>query len=473
MIRTITLFLIFFQFLFLQVLPAQPSLVLETFASGFSAPVDIAHAGDDRIFIVEKGGVIQVVAADGSVRRTPFLDIRDRVNDNGNEQGLLGLAFHPDYATNGFFFVNYTDSGGDTRVSRFSRRASDAEEADPGSERILLTVDQPRTNHNGGDLAFGPDGYLYISLGDGGGAGDPDNLAQNTNSLLGKMLRIDVNIDDGYSIPPDNPFVNAPGVRDEIWALGLRNPWRFSFDRTTGDLWIADVGQVAREEINYQPAFSSGGENYGWRCYEGYEVYNPAGCPNASELRFPVYAYAHRAGNCGGSVTGGYVYRGTKHPDLAGHYVYADYCTGKINSIIPDGADSWNHFDLLSWAEGQAVAFGEDAEGELLLAAIRRGVIYRVMTTVSDQDDALLGLTSVRLAPNPFRETLHLSGQSERRGDFEILLYDTQGRLVFQREEPLPANFSREYDLQGLAPGVYFLRIRQGEKSRSWRIVKQ
>ncbi|MCB0551885.1 MAG: PQQ-dependent sugar dehydrogenase, partial [Phaeodactylibacter sp.] len=220
---------------------AQPSLQLEVFASGFSLPVDIAHAGDGRLFIVEKAGRIRIIDSDGSILPQPFLDIDARVNSLASERGLLGLAFHPDYTDNGYFFVNYTNNSGDTRISRFSVSAGNANQADPNSERILLEVDQPFNNHNAGDLNFGPDGYLYIGLGDGGSADDPGNRAQNRQNLLGKMLRIDVDNGDPYSIPEDNPFAFDDFTLDEIWAIGLRNPWRFSFDRLTGALWIADV----------------------------------------------------------------------------------------------------------------------------------------------------------------------------------------------------------------------------------------
>lgn len=246
-------------------------LELDLFASGFNRPVNIKHAGDDRLFVVEQDGFIKIVNSDGSVEPTNFLDIDDRVRSIGNEQGLLGLAFHPDFASNGYFFVNYTDNSGDTVISRFSRIGVNPTIADPNSELIILTYTQPYSNHNGGELQFGPDGYLYISSGDGGSGGDPQNNAQNLNSLLGKLLRIDVNnstASNPYEIPADNPFIGDAAARDEIWAYGLRNPWKFSFDALTDDLWIADVGQNAREEINLVPS-TDAGLNYGWRCYEG------------------------------------------------------------------------------------------------------------------------------------------------------------------------------------------------------------
>lgn len=454
---------------------AQPALVLEPFASGLSVPVDITHPGDKRIFIVEKGGRIQIVAMDGSVQNTPFLDISGRVNSVSNERGLLGLAFHPDYVTNGYFFVNYTNNSGDTRVSRFSRDPADPDRADPNSEKIILTVDQPQANHNGGDLCFGPDGYLYIGLGDGGGAGDPNNFAQTTSSLLGKMLRIDVNTTDEapYAIPESNPFVNDPNVRDEIWNIGLRNPWRFSFDRETGDLWIADVGQGQWEEIHFQATGSAGGENYGWRCFEGNAPYNTSGCGPAGQYTAPVHVYAHRSGGCGGSITGGFVYRGSRHPDLQGHYVYADYCTGMISSLAPDGNGDWTNTNLLDWNDFQIVSFGEDSEGEILMAAIGQGALYRVRTMVTDVIEQAHSLANVKLSPNPFHDVLQISGRLETYGEVEILLHDLYGRPVFRRVEELSADFFREYDLSHLTAGVYLLTIGNGNDRRSWRVVKE
>lgn len=453
-------------------LSAQPALTLELFASGLSAPVDIAHAGDERIFIVEKAGRIRIVSPDGSVRNTPFLDIDARVNSSASERGLLGLAFHPDYASNGYFFVNYTNNSGDTRISRFSRDAADPNRADPNSEKILLTVDQPLANHNGGDLAFGPDGYLYIGLGDGGGAGDPNNFSQTTSSLLGKMLRIDVNTTDAtpYAIPGSNPFVNNPNVRDEIWNTGLRNPWRFSFDRETGDLWIADVGQNQWEEINFQAAGGAGGENYGWRCYEGAATYNSSGCGPAGQYTAPVHVYDHRSGNC--SITGGFVYRGSRHPDLQGHYVYADYCSGMISSLTPDGAGGWKDTNLLDWNDFQLVSFGEDAQGELLTAALGQGVIYRVRTMVTDVNAPEQRLAEMTISPNPFRQTLRISGRYEGSGHVDVFIYDLYGRPVFRRREAFSNDFAREYDLSHLAVGVYSLSIVNGNDHRSRRVVK-
>ncbi|HRW76953.1 MAG TPA: PQQ-dependent sugar dehydrogenase, partial [Saprospiraceae bacterium] len=320
-------------------------ILLEPVANGFSLPVDIKHAGDDRLYIVEKGGRIRISDLQGNVLATPFLDIDPIVNSGANERGLLGLAFHPDYASNGHFFVNYTGNDGDTRISRFTRSTADPDQADPMSELVLLVVDQPFSNHNAGDLAFGPDGYLYVGLGDGGSGGDPGNRSQNPKEFLGKMLRLDVDGGTPYAIPTDNPFAGSAETLPEIWSLGLRNPWRISFDRMTGDLWIGDVGQDQWEEVDMEPAGSPGGLNYGWRCYEGFVPFNTSGCGPANSYVPPVHVYQN-TNAIGCSITGGYVYRGSKHPTLYGKYIYTDYCTGIFWSLEPDGQGGWINTQL-------------------------------------------------------------------------------------------------------------------------------
>jgi glucose/arabinose dehydrogenase len=361
----------------MQTAVAQPIIQLQTFASGFTRPVDIASAGDERLFIAEQRGIIHILNAQGQRLPTPFLNIQSRVNSASNERGLLGLVFHPNFAQNGYFYVNYTNTAGNTRVSRFNVSAADPNVADPDSELLLLAVNQPFSNHNAGDLNFGPDGYLYFGLGDGGSGGDPQNYSQNRQSFLGKMIRIDVNSGSPYSVPPTNPFVNDASTLDEIWAVGLRNPWKFSFDRLTGDMWIGDVGQNAWEEIDFQPAASTGGENYGWRCYEGNAAYNTSGCQGAAAYKFPVHVFANGF-NSGCSVTGGFVYRGSEFPDLYGHYLYTDYCAGKIWSLTPNGSGGWTNRQLLQGAANQYVSFGENQNGEMFLAAISAGTILRI-----------------------------------------------------------------------------------------------
>lgn len=340
---------------------------------GLVGPLGIVDPedGTGRLFIVQQSGEIRIWNGI-SLETVPFLDL-SAVVTSGQEKGLLGLAFHPDYAANGQFFVNYTRTQSaqlQTVVSRFSVSAADPDMADPASEEMLLVIDQPADNHNAGDLAFGPDGFLYIPTGDGGGAGDPNENGQDKTTLLGKILRIDVTSppDPGlpYAVPPDNPFVGQAGA-DEIWAYGLRNPFRVSFDRETGDFWIADVGQNVWEEIDFQPAGSGGGQNYGWDCREGAHVYtgvdndNGAGCSGMT-FTDPVLEYAHGNGRC--SVTGGFRYRGDQDPRLRGIYLFADFCTGEIFGTVPRCDAQWES-QLLLDAPFNITAFGEDSSGEL------------------------------------------------------------------------------------------------------------
>lgn len=360
----------------------------EKIADGFSQPLFLTHApgDDDHVFVVEKTGAIRILTLDdNSIANDAFLTVDD-LSTNG-ERGLLGLAFHPDYAANGRFFVNCTDVAGRTNVREYARDAADRNRADPASRRDIMRVDQPFSNHNGGWIGFGPtDGFLYVALGDGGSANDPARNGQNRNTLLGKLLRIDIDSDDfpgdalrNYGIPASNPFVGDPGARDEIWALGLRNPWRCSFDRDAGDLWIADVGQSAREEINFQAAISRGGQNYGWREREGTQ---PTGLDPASGQSFtePIFEYGR---NDGGSVIGGYVYRGKAIDGLAGTYFYADFVAHRVWSFRYDGTSVQQHMERtaqLNTDDGPITAitsFGEDAAGELYLVSIA-GTVYRI-----------------------------------------------------------------------------------------------
>jgi glucose/arabinose dehydrogenase len=346
--------------------------------SGFESPVFLTHAAetppwDSRVFVVEKGGRILVVES-GQVRPGPFLDIVERVGSSGSEQGLLSVAFPPDFDASEVFYVNYTDRRGDTVVARYRLLQRDPPQGDPTSEQKLLEITQPAGNHNGGQIEFGPDGYMYIGMGDGGRAGDPWGNAQNPQVLLGKMLRIDVSGGDGYRIPGDNPFLDWPDVRSEIWALGLRNPWRFSFDRATGDLYVADVGQNVYEEVNVQPAHSTGGENYGWDVMESTHCFEPQQGCDQSGLILPLAEYDHGFG-C--SVTGGYVYRGTRYPALTGVYVFGDFCSGRIWGLRQTSSGEWNTSLLLE--SGVAISsFGEDAAGEIYILGYRDGTIYHL-----------------------------------------------------------------------------------------------
>ena len=342
-------------------------------AAGLDQPVDIQNAGDGsrRLFIVEKRGRILVLQNDQLLPQ-PFLDIRGEVDSRGTEQGLLGLAFHPHYAQNGTFFVYYIDLSGNSVVASFQVSKDDTNRADPASEVDLLHVSQPYSNHNGGGLAFGPDGNLTIGLGDGGSGGDPLRNGQNLQSLLGKLLRINVDSGGSYTIPPDNPF-SKEGGRPEIWAYGLRNPWRFSFDRLSGNLYIGDVGQDTREEVDFVPAGTPGGLNFGWSLYEGmlpYQDQPPAG----ATFSWPIAEYAHSEG-C--SVTGGYVYRGQALPEWQGIYIYGDYCSGRVWGLIQTSRDTWQS-SLLFSTGAQIATFGVDESGEIYLADYRSGTLLRL-----------------------------------------------------------------------------------------------
>jgi glucose/arabinose dehydrogenase len=338
---------------------------------GLDRPIGLEAAGDGtgRLFILEQPGVVRILQ-EGQLLPQPFMDIRSWVGSSANEQGLLGLAFHPRYVENGYFFLHYTDRSGDTVIARY-RVSADPNRGDPATEQRLLQVDQPYANHNGGKIAFGPDGYLYIGLGDGGSGGDPQGHGQNRSTLLGALLRIDVDAGEPYAVP-DNPFSNEEG-RAEIWAYGLRNPWRFSFDRLTGDLYIADVGQNSFEEVNFQPADSPGGENYGWNIMEGFSCFQPQQC-DQSGLVLPIYDYPTRAaGNC--SVTGGYVYRGSLEA-WQGIYLFGDYCSGRVWGLFMDADGEWQ--DALLFETGQNIStFAEAEDGELYLVG-HRGLIFRL-----------------------------------------------------------------------------------------------
>jgi glucose/arabinose dehydrogenase len=354
--------------------PLAPEVELIEIASGLAMPVGITQAGDGsgRLFISQQGGSILIYDGE-SLLATPFLDISDKVVCCG-ERGLLSVAFHPQYAENGYFFVDHTRVGDGATVIERYQVSSDPNVADPDSGITILTIPQPQSNHNGGQLQFGPDGYLYIGMGDGGGGGDPDNLAQDPASLLGKLLRIDVDSGSPYSIPASNPFAVDDGVLDEIWALGLRNPWRFSFDRMTGDLFIADVGQSAWEEVNFVAGSSVGGENYGWSCYEGDHDYDTGReCTSLGTLAFPILEYSH---DLGCSITGGFRYRGSRYPALDKLYLYADYCSGRLWAAAQmDGL--WSGALALDTTYS-ITTFGEDESGEVYLADYGNGVIYQI-----------------------------------------------------------------------------------------------
>lgn len=414
------------------------SVLLESFGPSFNSPVEIKNAGDERLFVVEKSGKIKILNQNGSVNSTPFLDIEDRVSTNANERGLLGLAFHPNYPENPFFFVNYTNNSGATTISKFSVSAN--QDIANDSETILLEINQPYANHNGGCINFGPDGNLYIGMGDGGSGGDPQNYSQNTESLLGKMLRINVN-SGAYSIPENNPY------GDEIWSIGLRNPWKFSFDSLNGDLWIADVGQNEFEEINMvqnNPA----NINYGWRCYEGNEPYNLSGCPDEG-LTFPVSTYSHYSnGDFKCSITGGYVYRGNQISGLNGVYFFADYCSGEIGLLSKNENDEWDMSLAFPNINGSWVSFGEDINGELYIASINGG-IYKIIDAALSNNE--IDSNTLNYFPNPFQDYIQIN--SDR--PINIELYDLSGRKLREFK-----NYNQEIlDLGFLNKGTYIIKV--------------
>lgn len=420
---------------------------LQSFASGFTSPVEIAHPpNDSRLFVVQQGGAIKILNSDGTVNATAFLTLTSSTIVSGGERGLLGLAFHPDYTTNGYFYVNYTRAGdGATVIARYSVSA-DPNIANDSSGTILMTIAQPFANHNGGSLKFGPDGYLYIGTGDGGSGGDPGNRAQNINDNLGKMLRIDVDSASPYGIPSSNPYVSVAG-NDEIWAIGLRNPWKFSFNRLNGDLWIADVGQGSIEEINkITSPLSNTGLNFGWRCYEGNATYNTSGtCPAYNATVAPINQYSHTSGRC--SVTGGYVYTGTLYPNFQNNYFFADYCTGEIGTINSDGVLTWEYTTPSS-----ITTFGEDRNGELYVAA--GNTIYKII-------DTSLGIKGVKkkalsIFPNPAKNEIFIQNDSETFLS-KAKIFDLTGKLLSVKF--IENGNNPRITISGLARGLYMLTV--------------
>ena len=355
-------------------------------SSGLSSPVDIVNAkdGSNRLFIVQQNGQVRIVS-NGNLLPDIFLNIADSLS-TGGERGLLSMVFHPGFANNGYFFVYYTNVSGDITVARFRVQSGNPNAADLSTGVVLLKIPKPFANHNGGHLAFGADGYLYFGTGDGGSGGDPNNYSQNGNSLLGKMIRINVNDFNApspyYTIPVDNPFVTNSNVLDEVYALGLRNPFRWSFDRLNNDCWIADVGQNLWEEVNVLPYANTSGANYGWRCYEGNAAYNTAGCLAQPSYISPIFVYPHNNTTGGYSITGGYVYRGTQYPALYGYYLCADYVSANLWLIKPDAATGtgWS-ITQQSGLPGSIVGFGESEDGELYCVSLN-GILYRVTATV-------------------------------------------------------------------------------------------
>ncbi|ESU29031.1 hypothetical protein FLJC2902T_10660 [Flavobacterium limnosediminis JC2902] len=447
--KTILLFiaLVFIQCTQHSQTPTSSVIGLQSFATGFSSPVEITHCGDSRLFVVEQDGLIKILNTNGTINPTPFLNVTTLTN-GGGEQGLLGLAFHPNYASNGYFYINYTRiSDGATVIARYSVNTGNPNTANP-SGTVLLLIPQPYSNHNGGTLKFGPDGYLYIGMGDGGSGGDPGNRAQNINELLGKMLRIDVNSGSPYGIPPNNPYVGVAGA-DEIWAIGLRNPWKFSFDRQNDDLWIADVGQNQYEEIN-RAGGTEAGLNYGWRCYEGNTAYNTTGCPPQASLKAPLVVTTHSSGSC--SVTGGYVYRGTNYPNFQGKYFFSDYCKAQIGMADSSGNVTYSQ----TFTGNNFVTFGEDVNGEMYVGSINNGVIYKLVDSslnVSKNDKK-----AFLIYPNPAKSEIFVQSNDDGNFATAITLFDCNGKkLLSQKTESQPIH---SVNTGNLASGWYLLKIK-------------
>jgi len=449
-----------FSCLFLAAFSFGQTIGVQSFATGFTSLTEITHAPDDsRLFAVQQGGIIKIINSNGTVNATPFLTLTSTTILSGGERGLLGLAFHPNYAVNGYFYVNYTRAGdGATVIARYSVSA-DPNVADATSGTVLLTVSQPYSNHNGGTIKFGPDGYLYIGMGDGGSGGDPGNRAQNINENLGKILRIDVDSGSPYGIPPTNPYVDVAG-NDEIWSIGMRNPWKFSFNRLNGDLWVADVGQDAIEEIDkITSPLPNTGLNFGWRCYEANAVYDTSSgtCPAYASTVAPFSQYNQTTARC--SITGGYFYTGTMYPNFVNKYIFGDYCSGEVGTINSLGVLTWGYD-----ASFLITTFGEDKDGELYVGG--GGTIYRVV-------DTSLGLTNfnkngLSFYPNPAKTEIFIKNEAATTLS-QVTIFDLTGKVVLTQTENLAA-----ITIANLAKGLYLLGVEDtaGNRYQSKLIVE-
>ncbi|WP_336689510.1 MULTISPECIES: PQQ-dependent sugar dehydrogenase [unclassified Chryseobacterium] len=449
--------LLFYAGIFSSLILNAQSITLEEFATGFTAPVEITNANDSRMFVVQQNGIIKILQSDGTVNSANFLNISSKIT-YGGERGLLGLAFHPQYPSNGYFFVYYNDTGGNITVARYTRSSANPDVADPTTEKIILNLSKPFDNHNGGSIHFAPDGYLWIVTGDGGSGGDPNNNAQNKNSLLGKLLRLDINSTGAYNIPPGNPFVGVDGA-DEVWAYGLRNAWKFNFDTVSGNVMIADVGQGQIEEINRMP-LTQAGINYGWRCYEGNNTYNTTGCAAQSTMTFPIAAYDHSGGKC--SITGGYVYRGTQFPALQGRYFFADYCSTQIGSLNSDDSITWTS----AFSGNNFSTFGVNNQNELFVAAVNSGKIFRITTTTLGVQENELS-NPIKVYPNPTSKKIFIEGVKDKNAIVEIISFE--GRKVLEQGKIESDN---SVNISGIPSGVYFINLNSGnEKSYSKKII--
>lgn len=429
-------------------------VAISEFATGFSSPVEIAHCGDSRLFVVQQTGEIRILNSDGTINPTNFLKLTNATILSGGERGLLGLAFHPNYSTNGFFYLNYTRAGdGATVIARYSVSATNPNLANASSASILMTIPQPFSNHNGGTIKFGPDGYLYIGMGDGGNGGDPGNRAQNINENLGKMLRLDVNGAAPYGIPSNNPYVGIAG-NDEIWAIGLRNPWKFSFDAISGQLWIADVGQNQVEEINLVSS-TLPGLNYGWRCYEGNQVYTTCTNPGAT-YTFPFAQYTHSStGGC--SITGGYMYAGSTYANFVNKYFFADYCLNRLGMLDKNtGAISYSS---IFNGNNNFTTFGQDINGELYVASQSNGKLYKII------DSSLSTASNLKkqfsLYPNPATSqiTVDIANASV---PVTMTVYDLSGKML---QSIVLTSSVQNVDLAQLAKGMYLVKTTDADRN--------
>lgn len=461
-----------------------PQLELAPFADGFKYPIDVENCGDSRLFVVERLGTIWAIDSTGKkLTNKPFLDITDEVFTvfpNGyDERGLLGMAFHPNFPDSPYFYVNYIGLDSNSHISRFTVNPNNPNKALRHSEVMLFTVTQPKganfVNHKAGCLKFGPDGYLYGTFGDGGFAGDPHNNAQDLSTLLGKMFRIDVNKPDpqkgrNYSVPPDNPMIDIPDAKDEIWASGLRNPFRFSFDKLTGDLWLPDVGQDKFEEINMQKKGTIGGRNYGWSCYEGYHNFKFDACDyNGMPLTFPIVEYRHSQTNCA-SITGGFVYRGMKYPRLYGMYIYNDYCTGKY-SVVFKKNQTWLNIFLLDEEDGEYVSLGEDSKGELYAVDIVTGEIEHVIDaseTPGIAANPAPGIANLNLvlSPNPNKGQFTIQLNAPKNHVYSVFVTNVVGSTVLSLNKQAVKGINT-WSLSSplLQKGVYMLHVQSPDGS--------
>ena len=442
----------------------------------FTQPVFLTHAYDNtnRIFVVQQNGLIRVFPNDSTTSAVQtFLDLTNKII-TGSERGLLGLAFHPNYETNRYFYVNYTRSGdGATIVSRFTTQSGNPNKADSLSELILLTISQPFSNHNGGMVMFGQDNFLYIGMGDGGSGGDPGNRAQNTNELLGKILRIDVDNPSGgnnYGIPPGNPFITSGG-RPEIFAIGMRNPWRFSQDPVTSTIYCGDVGQDAWEEVDTLAV----GKNYGWRCYEGNHPFNTSGCGAINNYTFPITEYRNMTGLPECSVTGGYVYRGSRIPWLTGRYVYADYCSRKTWKLLLSGgvvSDS----AVIATAPSNVYSFGVDQNNELYTLC-SNGIIYKYQNTLiginNNGNQLPEGYRLEQNYPNPFNPVTAIKFAVSGNNFVNLTVFDLTGKeiQVLVNETKQAGSYSVEWNAVNYPSGVYFYRLSVNGQSLEKKMV--